>query len=250
MTHPVPGRPRVSLVIPAYNEEAYLPRLLDTVEAARGRYAAGGEAVEVIVADNDSTDGTAEIGRRRGCRIARVEKRVIGAARNGGASVARGEILAFVDADFLIHPDTFNAIERVLASSGAVGGATGATMERMSPGIAGIYAVLMPLVWATGMDTGVVFCRKEDFEAVGGYDEDMLYAEDVRFLLKLRRLGKRRRQRLVRATTAKAIASTRKFDSHGDWHYFTLIARSFWWYFFSREKIDRFAREYWYHPNR
>jgi glycosyltransferase involved in cell wall biosynthesis len=245
-----PGRPRVSLVIPAYNEETYLPRLLDTVDAARGRYAAGAEAVEVIIADNDSSDGTAEVARRRGCRVARVEKRVIGAARNGGAAVARGEILAFVDADFRIHPDTFDAIERALASPEAVGGATGATMERMSPGIAGIYAVLMILVWTTGMDTGVVFCRKEDFETVGGYDEDMLYAEDVRFLFKLRRLGKRRRQRLVRATAAKAIASARKFDSHGDWHYFTLIARSFWWYFFSPEKIDRFAREYWYDPPR
>jgi len=48
--------PRISLVIPAYNEEKYLPRLLDSVDAARARFAGRGD-VEVIVADNVSTDG-------------------------------------------------------------------------------------------------------------------------------------------------------------------------------------------------
>ncbi len=101
---------RFSLIIPARNEEDYLPRLLDTVDEARARYAGGPEAVEVIVADNVSTDGTAKIARERGCRVARVEKRVIAAVRNGGTTVARGQVLAFVDADMRIHPDTFKAI--------------------------------------------------------------------------------------------------------------------------------------------
>jgi len=58
--------PRFSLVIPAHNEEAYLPPLLDTVDAARARYAGGADAVEVVVADNASTDATAEVARARG----------------------------------------------------------------------------------------------------------------------------------------------------------------------------------------
>ncbi|MBI3983139.1 MAG: glycosyltransferase [Gemmatimonadetes bacterium] len=53
------ARPRFSLIIPARNEEAYLPHLLDTVDAARSRYQAGPDAVEVIVSDNGSTDATA-----------------------------------------------------------------------------------------------------------------------------------------------------------------------------------------------
>ena len=43
---------------------------------------------------------------------------------------------------------------------------------------------------ATSFDTGVVFCRREDFAAIGGYDESRLFAEDVAFLLALRRHGK------------------------------------------------------------
>ena len=64
--------PRMSLIIPAWNEQAYLPRLLDTVDAARACYHGGPDAVEVIVADNDSTDRTAEIARERGRHVAYV----------------------------------------------------------------------------------------------------------------------------------------------------------------------------------
>lgn len=248
--HPASPAPRHSLVIPAYNEEACLPRLLESVTAARVRYAGGPGAVEVVVADNASTDATAEVARLHGCRVVRVEKRNIGASRNGGALSARGEVLAFVDADSRIHPETFNAIDRALSGGGAVGGATGVRMERMSPGIAVTYLLFLPMVWATGMDTGVVFCRKRDFEAVGGYGEDRLFAEDVRFLLKLSRLGRTRGERLTRLSGAKAVASTRKFDRHGDWHYFRLVFRVAWCSLFAPRSLEKFAREYWYDPGR
>ena len=247
---PASSAPRHSLVIPAYNEETYLPRLLDSVDAARGRYAGGPGAVEVVVADNASTDATAEVARSRGCRVVRVEKRNIGACRNGGAAAARGEVLSFVDADSRIHPETFDAIDRALSAGRAAGGATGVRMERMSPGIAVTYLLFLPMVWATGMDTGVVFCRRRDFETVGGYGEDRLFAEDVRFLVKLARLGRTRGQRLVRLRGAKAVASARKFDRHGDWHYFRLVSRVAWCSLFAPRSLERLAREYWYDPGR
>ncbi|HEU5163589.1 MAG TPA: glycosyltransferase, partial [Thermoanaerobaculia bacterium] len=59
--------PTISVVIPAYNEEAYLPRLLDSIDRARERY--GRDAVEVIVGDNTSTDATARIAAERGCTV-------------------------------------------------------------------------------------------------------------------------------------------------------------------------------------
>ena len=217
------------------------------MDIARARYAG---TLQVIVADNASTDATAAIATERGCAVARIEKRRIAAARNGGARLAQAGLLCFIDADSSIHPDTFSAIDRALARADIVGGATGVWPERWSLGIAATWMAMMPVVWLTGMDTGVVFCRRADFEALGGYDEARELAEDVAFLWALKRLGARRGQKLKRLTRVKAMASMRKFDRHGDWHYFTLIARSFWWYFFAREKIDRFAQEYWYHPNR
>ena len=238
--------PRLSLVVPAFNEAAFLPRLLDSVEAARLRYRRGAGAVELLVADNGSTDATAALAAERGCRVVREERRVIAAARNAGARAARGEILAFTDADGRIHPETFNAIEDALGTGKVVAGATGVKMERLSPGIAAAYAILVPMVWVTGMDTGVVFCRREDFVAVGGYNEDKLFGEDVQFLLDLRRLGKARGQKLARITSVKAVASARKFDEHGEWHYVAMLARFAAWSLFSPRRMRRFARNYWY----
>jgi glycosyltransferase involved in cell wall biosynthesis len=237
---------RHSLIVPAYNEADTLPRLLDSVDDARARYARGANAVEVVVADNVSTDATARVSMERGCRVVRVEKRIIGAARNGGARASRGAVLSFVDADSRIHPETFNAIDAALSSERIVGGATGVRMERMSPGIAATYLLFLPLVWTTGFDTGVVFCRREDFLEAGGYGEDRLFAEDVLFLLKLRRLGRARGQGLTRLTRFKAVTSARKFDRHGDWHYFTFTLRGLWWSLFSPARADRLARSYWY----
>jgi glycosyltransferase involved in cell wall biosynthesis len=239
--------PQFSLVVPAFNESALLPRLLDSIDVARARFAGGRDAIEVIVADNASTDATAEIARVHGCLVASVEKRCIAAARNGGAALARGDALCFVDADMCVHPETFNAIAAALANTRTIAGATGVTMERWSLGIAVTWAIAMPLVWIACVDTGVVFCRRADFQAIGGYDESRHYAEDVEFLWRLRTLGKPRGQRLRRVKGAKAICSTRKFDTYGDWHFLTRMPRIGWQLLRDPLKRSDFAMRYWYH---
>lgn len=238
--------PRISLIIPAYNEAGYLPRLLDTVDEARHRYASGFHSVEVIVADNASTDETANIARSRGCRVVHVEKRAIAAARNGGARVAQGDILAFVDADSQLHPETFNEIERVMSSGKAIVGATGVRVERMSPGIGLMVILMQPMLYMGGFDTGVVFCRKEDWHTVGGYDEEQLVSEDVRFLMALKRLGRKRGQNFKRAKGVKAITSSRKFDKHGDWHFLLSMFRAPLLFLFAPKAFRRYVQKHWY----
>jgi glycosyltransferase involved in cell wall biosynthesis len=244
--------PRFSLIIPAWNEEAYLPRLLDTVDVARRTYAGGADAIEVVVADNDSTDRTAEIAAARGCRVAHVRERRIACARNGGAAAARGEILCFVDADYRIHPETFNAIDRELATGRFIGGATGLEAERWSAGIFVTMVVVLALLRPWGIDGGVWFCRRQDFDAVGGYDERVRYSEDVRLLWALRKLGRRRRpkQKLTRGGSAgpraPALASARKFDKHGDWHFLRDAALLGLWIVFAPRRAEAHAQRYWY----
>jgi glycosyltransferase involved in cell wall biosynthesis len=242
--------PRFSLVIPAWNEEKYLPRLLETVDIARQRYRGNVDHIEVIVADNVSSDATAEIARKHSCRVVPVEKRLIAAVRNGGAREARGEILCFTDADGRIHPETFNEIDDVMKSGRYVAGASGVRMERWSLGIVATWCVMVPMVVIMRMDTGVVFCRRDDFIAIGGYDENRHFAEDVQFLLDMRRLGRSRGQKLVRLRKSKVIASTRKFDKHGDWHYFTQMFRLAWRIFFDPAHANDFVRKYWYEDER
>ena len=213
---------------------------------ARARYTFGAGAVEVIVADNGSTDNTTGIAAKRGCRIVDVAPRIIAAVRNGGAAVAAGPFLAFVDADMQVHPDTFNAIDAALADPSIVGGATGIRTERSSAGIAVVFAIMRLFAVLTGVDAGVFFCRREDFEQIGGYDERRSAAEDVDLILRIKRLGKSRGQRLTRVTAARAVYSTRKFDQFGDWHCVTLGARIIWTRAWRPGARSAVVRQYWY----
>jgi glycosyltransferase involved in cell wall biosynthesis len=240
----------VSLIIPAYNEENFLPRLLDSVDRARSLYIGGEGLIETVVVDNGSSDRTVKVARERGCRIANESRRIIAAVRNKGARLATGKVLTFVDADSIIHPETFNAIEECISSGRVVAGATGVKMERMSIGIAAAYVIMVPMVWLTGMDTGVVFCSKDDFNKIGGYNEKRLFAEDVNFLWDLKKLGKSSGRKLVRLTSVKALCSTRKFDEHGEWHYVRMLLRFLFTLLFFRGSMDSFAEKYWYGQQR
>ena len=180
----------ISLVIPAYNEARSCRGCSTRSMSRAARFTGGRDAIEVIVADNGSTDETAAIASARGCRVATVTKRVIGASRNGGAAIAVAPILCFVDADMQVHPDSFTAIAQAMADRSLHrrghrrddGALVGRASRSHSP-------MVLPLVWLTGMDTGVVFMRRADFDAIGGYAETRHFAEDVDFLFKLIRRG-------------------------------------------------------------
>jgi len=236
----------LSLVVPAYNEAAYLPALLDSVAHAARQAGLDGNGLEVIVADNDSTDETAEIARRRGCVVAPVAKRMIAAVRNGGAALARGRILAFVDADSRIHSDSFIRIREALQSDDVIGGATGVELDRRSLGICITMALVRPALCLAGIDSGIVFCRSEAFRAVGGYPEQEKVAEDVAFLFALKRYARQRAQRFQILKGVRTLTSARKFDRHGDWHVLRDLPRMAWARSFARNRFDEYVENYWY----
>lgn len=109
------GRPRFSVVIPAYNESGYLPRTLSSLR----RQDFPGE-VEVVVVDNNSDDDTAAVARRHGVRVVHEAQPGVCAARQRGSVAATGEILVSTDAD-TVHPvDWLRRIDATFASSNAV----------------------------------------------------------------------------------------------------------------------------------
>jgi glycosyltransferase involved in cell wall biosynthesis len=246
--------PEISIVIPALDEERYLPRLLQSLARASQRVLRG--QVEVIVADNGSRDGTCRIAADHGCRVVHVGTRRIGAVRNAGARAARGTLLGFVDADMQVHPRTFEAMLDYFADGSRIAGLTGALPERHSTGIDLSWMFLGGLTMLAGygiprrfselMPSGMLCCRRRDWEELGGYCERRLFAEDVRFLLDLQDLGRRRGQSAGWLRDAPAICSMRKFDRFGDWHYLTLPARLAFWWLADRSGIEQWARRYWY----
>lgn len=239
--------PLISLIVPAFNEEGNLPTLLESVAEARDRYRRGAQRVEVVVADNASTDETSRIAMEARCRVVVVSERSIARARNAGAAAARASVVAFVDADSRVHPETFNAIDTTLTDD-VIAGATGIRMSRTSIGIALSMFVATTITRLANIDSGVLFCRRADWEAIGGFNEAKRFAEDIEFLLSLQRLGRLRGQRFARAKGVVTVTSARKFDQYGDWHYFSTLLRAVSWSI-DRRGFRSFVQRYWYHRN-
>lgn len=211
-----PRMPQFSVIIPARNEELLLPRCLEALRVAES--AATG-TVEIIVVLNRCTDRTESIARAAGCRTVQCDKKNLAAIRNAGAAVAAGMLLVTVDADSCVAPNTLRAIEVALADDTIVGGGVSILPERWSLGILATGCILLPIALWYGISGGLFFCRKSDFEEIGGFDESLASVEDIDFAKRLKRLGKTRRQRFITLWRSPILTSCRKFDRFGDWHF-------------------------------
>lgn len=178
----------ISFIVPAHNEQSCLGRTLRAIhESAR----AVNQPYEIIVADDASTDATAEVARQNNARVVSVNHRQIAATRNAGARAASGERLFFVDADTIIHPQVVIAALRHL-DKGVVGGGAPARFDSAAP----LYAQFL-LLWfgwwmrLAGIAGGAFqFCTRDAFPAVGGFDERLFGAEDAKMSWALKREGR------------------------------------------------------------
>jgi glycosyltransferase involved in cell wall biosynthesis len=210
---------RFSVIIPAHNEEALLPRALGALEVAAGRV--DGQT-EVIVVDNRSTDATPSIAKAFGAAVVTSDARNIALVRNVGAAASDGEVIVTLDADSVIAPSALADIDRLLASGRYVGGGTKVRPERSSPGIVATIALMEAVTFFIRVSGAMFWCYREDFDAVGGFNERLLLAEDIDFAKRLRALGQRTGRKFTTLRTAPLVISTRKFDRFGDWHMFAM----------------------------
>jgi glycosyltransferase involved in cell wall biosynthesis len=201
--------PDYSIVIPAYNEEALLPATLDAL--ARAMAALADRPGEVIVVDNGSTDRTAGLARAHGARVVCEPHRQIARARNSGGRASRAQYLIFVDADTLVPPRLLAETLRVLDSGVCCGGGALIAFSRPVRGAWGARAwdaVSRLCQWAPG---GYLFCLRQAFLDVGGFDERFYASEELHMSQALKRWGWRRRQRLV-ILDGPALTSPRKLE--------------------------------------
>ena len=178
----------LSFIVPAHDEARRIGATLAALHAAA---ATCGLRYEIVVVDDASADGTADLAREAGARVLRVEHRHIAATRNAGAAVAAGEQLVFVDADTQVSAGLLKAALAAL-DAGAVGG--GATI-RLNEAVrwhehaatAAIAALLRLARIAPGC---FIFCTRRAFESVGGFDERYFAGEDVALSRALARAGR------------------------------------------------------------
>ena len=210
----------ISVIVPAHDEEAWLPATLDSIRAAADHVRArSGVGVEIIVVDNDSTDETAAVARSRDAAVIHEPVRSIGRARNTGARHASGEVLVFVDADVHIPRTLFEAIHETMLDPRCIGGGVDTEhhprrmIVRLHLRAWRVLAVVLPLVQGATQ-----FCRRSAFEEVGGYPENVWMGEDTDFYAALRRFARQTRGTTVRLIrTPRVRPSSRRFDQWPLW---------------------------------
>jgi len=178
----------ISFVVPAYNEEALIGRTLDALNRAGQNLE---EPYEIVVVDDASSDRTAIIAEQQGARTVYVNLRQIAATRNAGAREANGDKLIFVDADTVVTDEVVRAAVNEM-SHGAAGGGCAVAFDGRVPRYAQvIHPVLIRAFRATGLACGCfLFCRREAFDAAGGFDETLYASEEIAMSRALKREGR------------------------------------------------------------
>jgi len=235
---------KLSVIIPAHNEENYLGACLSSIQAASARW--DGE-VEIVVVLNRCSDGTEARARAAGAVIAREDAKNLSKIRNAGIEASTGEIIMTIDADSRFHAMTFHDVARMLASGRYVGGGAMVYPERYSAGIIATGLVAALYLAKFQVSFGTFWTTREACEAIGGFDPEFVTIEDVDFAVRLKQLGKHRDQKFGTLWRSALTTSCRKFDKYGDWHLVrdsSFIARAF------TGRDQAAGDEYWYEPGR
>lgn len=198
----------LSIIVPTLNEEKYLPILLGEIKKQKNF----NDDLEIIVADAGSKDKTLEIARSSGCKI--VPGGLPAKGRNEGAKVARGDVLLFMDADNIFLPENFlnNLLEEFKKRNLSVASfpicPKGNVFDKIIYGLYNFWVNLSQKfsAWATNS----VLVKKEIFEKIGGFDENVKIAEDHDFAKRAARISK-----YGFIKTEPVLTSTRRFERDG-----------------------------------
>lgn len=200
--------PELSIVIITMNEENYLPNLLESIKKQKYKN------YELIVSDAGSKDKTIEIAKKYKCKI--VKGGIPAKGRNSGARAAKGNLILFLDADVIL-PENF--LEDAVSE-----------FKKQGIGAAGCYAIPENKTWqnriimagynliikifqytSAPITAGLcIFSKKDIHENIHGFDESIVYSEDIEYLKRIVRLTKFRILKKPRV-----CISMRRFEMEG-----------------------------------
>lgn len=178
----------ISIIIPAKNESQYIERCLDSLSKAIKNHK---KNIEFILVDNDSTDDTSNIAKFYGCQILKIREKTIGGLRNIGVQHSKGNIIAFLDADCCVDPLWIEKCLEYLSQDnvGLVGTITISDIENgtwVEKNLPKIFTEKSRLDYPEWIGSSNMFIKRHIFEAIGGFDEQMVTAEDVEFCRRVR----------------------------------------------------------------
>jgi uncharacterized protein (TIGR00661 family) len=199
---------KLSIIIPTYNEEEYLPNLLESIKKQNF------SSYEIIVADNNSNDNTVKIAEEYGCKI--VEGGLPGIGRNNGAKIAKGDILLFLDSDLRLTP---NYLEDLVSEF--EGDNLGIGITQMTPmserhrdkflhDLANWFMIAAENIKPHGAGCYGIVSKRYLHEMAGGFDETLTFGEDTDYI---ERLAKLEEFKVLRKP--RICVSTRRLEEEG-----------------------------------
>ena len=197
----------LTIVVPALNEEERLPLLLDALDRQTRR------PDQVVIADAGSTDYTAGVAEQRGATVVAGGKPAVG--RNAGARVARGDLILFLDADDELDDDFIaSALEEFADRKLSVATSFVEPLERdprniFATEVVNMYLDVMQYV-APHAPGFCILVKRAVHEAIGGFDETVVLAEDHDYV---QRAAEQGRFRVLQ--TATVATSMRRIEKEG-----------------------------------
>jgi len=187
----------VSVIVPTYLEEKCIEGCLRSVK----NQDFSSDRIEIIVVDSNSPDKTRDIAKKYAHKVINIKERGVGKARNTGVKHARGEILLFLDADTLLHPEFVRELTKTFRTNDLVcvsGSLRALSDDGLKEAIYGYFhfKILNKIMKITSLFNFPLFvtnccsCRRWAFEKIGGFDESLAIGEDLKFSLKIRKCGK------------------------------------------------------------
>ncbi|WP_296876358.1 MJ1255/VC2487 family glycosyltransferase [uncultured Methanobrevibacter sp.] len=198
----------LSIIIPTYNEEEYLPVLLDSIKSQSF------DDYEIIVADANSTDKTREVAESYGCTV--VDGGLPAVGRNNGAKIAKGEYLLFLDSDLELTEDYLrNALyefrmERLGIAITQMTPMSNKIEDKIFHDFANYFMISVEKIKPHGAGCYGIIARKELHDRCNGFDEDLTFGEDTDYI---ERLAKIEPFKVLR--NAKIGVSTRRLEEEG-----------------------------------
>ncbi|MBN2331462.1 MAG: glycosyltransferase [Candidatus Aenigmarchaeota archaeon] len=178
----------VSVVVPAYNEVGYIDKLLRSLRAQT-------VPCEIVVCDNNSTDGTARVAKRYADKVVHEPRRGIAHSFNAACRAASGDLIAMTGADCLVPEDwierflPFFEDDRIIACYGPVH-STCRSYRRTFKFFSYFYKVIVKLKIAWGVSDANLIIRKSILDKVGYFDTEVQMMEDSMLMRKIRKYGK------------------------------------------------------------
>jgi len=218
---------KISIVIPAFNEERLLGESLSQIKAASTAFTERGWETELIVCDNNSTDRTAEIARAAGATVVFEPVNQIARARNSGAAAATGDWLVFVDADS--HPSAglfADVADQVVSGKCLAGGATLRLDENNLPAKFIVWTWNRTSRFLKLLAGSFIFCDAEAFRKLGGFSHELFAAEELEFTKRLKGLARETGKRIVILHRHPLLTSARKMKLYSKREYFRFMVRA------------------------